>query len=49
MAIDKGMFNFFNEFVFPDRSEGGVDVNVDVLRKNVIKTIFIKQSQQVEY
>ena len=33
MESDKGMFKFFNEFIFIDHSKVGVDVKVNVLRK----------------
>ena len=36
MESDKEMFKFFIEFVLFDHSETGVDVKVDVLRKNII-------------
>ena len=33
METDEEMFKFFIEIIFLDHSEGGVDVNVNVLRK----------------
>ena len=36
MESDKDMFQFFNEFIFLDHSEVGIDVKVNDLRKYVI-------------
>ena len=36
METDKDMFKFFNEFIFLDHLEVGVDVKVNVLRKYII-------------
>ena len=36
MENDKDMFKFFNEFIFFDPSETGVDVKINVLRKHII-------------
>ena len=36
METDKDMFKFFNEFIFLDHSEGGIDVNVNILRKYIL-------------
>ena len=36
METDKDMFRFFNEFIFLDHLEVGVDVKVNVLRKYII-------------
>ena len=36
MDTDKVMFKFFNEFIFLNHLEVGVDVNVKVLRKYII-------------
>ena len=33
MKSDKDMFIFLNEFIFHDHSDGGIDINVNVLRK----------------
>ena len=35
MECTKNMFKFFNEFIFLDQSETGVDVKVNVLRKYI--------------
>ena len=36
MKTDKEMFNLFNEFIFPDHSCYGVNIEVDILRKYII-------------
>ena len=36
METDKDLFKIFNEFVFLDHLEVGVDVNVNVLRKEIL-------------
>ena len=36
MESAKGIFKLFNEFIFFDHSEGGVDVTVNVLRKYIV-------------
>ena len=36
MESDEDMFNFFNEFIFLDHSEVGIDVKVNDLRKYII-------------
>ena len=35
MENDKNMFEFFNEFIFLDHSEVGIDVKVNDLRKYI--------------
>ena len=37
MENDNDMFKFFNEFIFLDHLEVGVDVKVNVLRKYIVK------------
>ena len=37
MESAKAMFKFFNKYIFSDHLEVGIDVNVNVLRKYIIK------------
>ena len=40
MQCDKDMFKFFNEFIFLDHSEVGIDVKVNDLRKYIINRFY---------
>ena len=40
MKSDKDMFKFFNEFIFLDHSEVGIDVKVNDLRKYILNRFY---------